>query len=139
MKKLEIQRYVSAVKPYVDERARNLRMDYAKDHVHDDPDVWRRTIFCDETLLRTNGAVKTWVSRKAHKKWLPECLAPRLFFTRKTIMVWATIWHGGRSEMQRFERTEFSGARGGVTAIDYRNQITLGPLDMAWKDMRTLW
>ena len=101
--------------------------------------MWRRTIFCDESILRTNGAVKTWVSKKPHERWFPECLAPRLFSTTKTVMVRAAIWHGGRSELKRFERTEFSGARGGVTAMDYRNQITLAPLDEAWKDLRTLW
>ena len=139
IKRLGIQRYVAAFKPYVDQQARDLRIAYAKEHAEDNQDMWRRTIFCDESILRTNGVVKTWVSRKPHEKWIPECLAPRLFSTRKTVLVWAAIWHGGRSELKRFERTEFSGARGGVTAMDYRNQITLGPLDEAWKDLRTLW
>ena len=95
IKRLGIQRYVAAFKPYVDQRVCDLRIAYAKEHAEDDQDMWRRTIFCDESILRTNGAVKTWVSRKPHEKRFPECLAPRLFSTRKTVMVWAAIWHGG--------------------------------------------
>ena len=53
-------------------------------------------------------------------------------------MVWAAIWHGGRSELKRFEKTESSGARAGVTALDYRNQITLGALDTVWREVRHL-
>ena len=139
MKILGIKRYVAVPKPYVDERARTLRIEYAQKHLGDDSDAWRRTIFCDEAILRTNGAVKTWVWRRPGEEGLPDCLAPRLFSTRKTVMVWAAIWHGGRSELKRFEKTEFSGPRGGVTAIDYRNQITCGPLEAAWKEVKTRW
>ena len=63
-KRLGIKRYVAVVKPFVDKRARNLRIEYAQRHLEDDPDAWRRTIFCDDAILRTNGAVKTWVWRR---------------------------------------------------------------------------
>ena len=120
-------------KPYVDERSRTLRLEYAQKHLGDGSDAWRRTIFCDKAILRTNGPVKTWVWRRPGEEpgeeGLPDGFAPRLFSTRKTVMVWAAIWHGGRSELKRFEKTEISGPRGGVTAIDYRNQMTCGIQD----------
>ena len=139
MKKLGLKRYIAQTKPFVDQRARDLRLDYANAHVSDGIDAWRRTIFCDESILRTNGRLRTWVTRLPGEESLPECLAPRLFSARKTVMVWGAIWYGGRSDLHRFERTEDSGPRGGVTAVDYCNQITSGQLESIFKDMRTNW
>ena len=127
------------MKPFVDQRARGLRQEYAQRHTSDDIDLWRRTIFCDEAILRTNGAVRTWLWRKPGEEGLPDSLAPRLFSTRKTVMVWAAVGHGGRTELRKIEKTEFSGPRGGVSAMDYQNQITSGPLESAWKDIKTRW
>ena len=139
MKKLGLKRYIAQTKPFVDQRARDLHLGHANAHVSDGVDAWRRTVFCDETILRTNGRLRTWVTRLPGEEWLPECLAPRLVSTRKTVMVWATIWYGGRSDLHRFERTEDSGPRGGVTAVDYRYQITFGQLESIFKGMKTTW
>ena len=49
-------------KTFVDDRARGLRIEYATAHVSDDQDTWKRTIFCDESILCTNGAVRTYVT-----------------------------------------------------------------------------
>ena len=112
MKKLGLKRYIAQTKPFVDQLARDLPLDYANAHVSDRIDAWRRTIFCDESILRTNGRLRTWVTRLPGEELLPECLAPRLFSARKTVMVWGAIWYGGRSDLHRFERTEDSGPRG---------------------------
>ena len=87
MKKLGLKLYIAQTKPFVDQGARDLHMDYANAHVSDGIDAWRRTIFCDEWILHTNGRLRTWITRLPGEWWLPECLAPRLFSARKTVMV----------------------------------------------------
>ena len=57
MKKLGIKRYVAVPKPYVDERARTMRIEYAQKHLVDDSDAWRISPamfqFCGVSLTLT--------------------------------------------------------------------------------------
>ena len=95
--KLGFKRRIARTKPLLNKQARSLRLIYAKKHQGDDANDWRRTIFVDEAAIRLNGTIRTWVTRRDGEAWLEECMMPKLMSARKACMVWAAIWHGGRS------------------------------------------
>ena len=55
------------------------------------------------------------------------------------IMLFAGIWHGGRTELVSFNTSESTGKRKGVTAAIYCDQITKGPLKTAWNRLNNRW
>ena len=105
----------------------------------DDLNDWRRTIYTDEASLKLDGSLKIHVTRQDGEAYDKDCMIPRLFATRGSVMIWAAIWHGGRSKLYRFDTSESEGARGGVTAKLYRDQITKGELKQIWGQVNTSW
>ena len=139
MRREGLQRCVALRKPFLNEAAKATRLAYAKEHLEDDLDQWRRTLCCDEAAIRLNLTARPFVTRYAGEELLEECLAPRLLSSRDSIMIWGAIWHGGRSELVLFDTSQSSGKRGGVTAAIYCNQITSGPLRNANHRVRDVW
>lgn len=139
MKRLKYHRRIARLKPLLTERVRSLRYDYAFKHRLDDLNDWRRTIYTDEAALRLDGSLKVHVTRKDGEAYNQDCMLPRLFAARTMCMIWAAIWHGGRSQLFQFNTSESEGARGGVTAVLYRDQITRGELKRAWGRVNTSW
>ncbi|TXT04776.1 hypothetical protein VHUM_04044 [Vanrija humicola] len=54
-------------------------------------------------------------------------------------MVWAAIYHDGRSELVRFDTTTSTSKRGGITASIYNAQIIQGPLLQHWRKLKNRW
>ena len=119
MKKLGFKRYVSQTKPFGDERARVLCMDYANRHLNDGVDAWRRTIF--SINLANKWTRENPGHSKARRGKASRMSRAKTVQHAKDCDGLGAIWYGGRSELHRFERTEDSGPRGGVTAVDYSN------------------
>jgi protein-L-isoaspartate O-methyltransferase len=65
------------------------------------------------------GSGDIWISREHHEAIVPEALLPNLIQGGGMIMVWGAVWHGGRSQLVRFDCSESTGERGGVTAVIY--------------------
>lgn len=132
MKKLGLKRRVARTKPFLTQSAKSKRRQYARERQGES--IWdhRRTIYTDEAALRMNGSVQRWVTREAGEAYLAECMVSKLLSEKKTCMVWAAIWHGGRTELHRFDTEASAGKRKGVTAVIYRDQITKGALKRAW-------
>lgn len=85
------------------------------------------------------GSVRRWVTRREGEEYLLDCLAPIFRSDRQSFMVWGAVWHGGRSELVRFDQSESQGRRKGVTAAIYRDQITRGPLKRCWDRLGAWW
>ncbi|KAK4688046.1 hypothetical protein P7C73_g2067, partial [Tremellales sp. Uapishka_1] len=139
MRGLGLKRCVARTKPFLTPRVKSLRFRYAQKHRDDDENDWRRTIFTDEAAIRLNGTVKTWVTREQGQAYMAECLVPKLHSAKAACMVWGAIWHGGRSQLHRFDCSGSSGKKKGVTAIIYRDQITKGILKRAWRRVNNRW
>lgn len=139
MARLEMKRRVARLKPYMNDRVRRLRLSHARRHRQDTLQDWRRTIYCDEAALRMDGTIKQWVTRREGEQFLKECMVPRLQSSKQSIIIWAAVWKGGRSNLIRFDVSESEGRRKGVTAKIYRDQITLGELKRCWNRVNTNW
>ena len=137
MKKLGLKRRIARSKPFLTRKHRSQRRAYATERKDDS--IWdhRRTIYTDEAAMRMNGTVQSWVTRGVGEAYLAECMVPKLLSEKKTCMVWAAIWHGGRTELLRFDTGASAGQRKGVTAVIYRDQVTMGPLKAAWNRVNT--
>jgi transposase len=98
-KRLGLMRYIARFKPFLDKRAKGLRKSYAFKHLKDGQQAWRSTIFVDEAAIKLDGHCRTFVTRAAGEGWMEDCLMPQLQSVRGSCMVWAAIWHGGRSEL----------------------------------------
>lgn len=137
--RLGLMRYIARFKPFVNKRAKLLRCLYSAKHQKDGLQDWRRTIFVDEASMRLDGHCRTYVTRASREAYREDCLFPRLHALRGSCMVWAAIWHGGRSELIRFDHSESEGKRSGVTAVIYRDQITKGELRRNWREVCAWW
>lgn len=133
MKKFGLKRRVARTKPWLSKVAKFKRRQYAL--ARKGESIWdhRRTIYTDEAAVRMNGSIKRWVTREVGEAYLAECMVARMLSQKKTVMVWAAVWHGGRTELHQFDTSASAGKRKGVTAIIYRDQITKGPLKDAWR------
>ena len=139
MRKEGLRRYAARHKPFLSDTAKATRLAYAREHLMDGLDSWRRTICCDEAAIRLNYAARRFVTRYQGKELLEECLAPRLLSSRETIMLWGAVWYGGRSQLVLFDTSASTGKRGGVTTAIYCDQITSGPLRKAHVQLRDVW
>lgn len=79
------------------------------------------------------------MTRGIGEGWREDCLMPRLRPLNGSCMVWAAIWHGGRSQLYRFDVASSEGQRGGVTGAIYCDQIIKGELKRVWNHVRTWW
>ena len=139
MKTEGLRRYVARHKPYLSATAKATRLSYAKEHLEDDLDTWRRTICCDESAIRLNFIPRRFVTQYQGEELLEECLAPKLLSSRESIMLWGAVWHGGRSQLVLFDTSESTGKKGGVTAAIYCDQITSGPLKATNLRLTDVW
>ena len=137
--KFNLHRFIARFKPFVTARNRQQRRDYAAMRAGDTRQDWRRTIFVDEAFIRLNGTMTTRVIREKGQAWHQDNLVPKLLSAKGSFMVWGAIWHGGRSDLIRFDQSESAGRRGGVTAMIYRDQITKGELKRVWQQVNGVW
>lgn len=106
MRRLGLHRCVAVVKPFLNDRGRILRRQYAILHACDIArDAWARTIFVDEVSVNCGGLRRLLVTRRSHEMFLPEYLAPR-FQRHASVMFWGAIWLGGQSKFIAFDLTE---------------------------------
>jgi hypothetical protein len=137
--RLGLYRRRAISKPFLTPRARKLRLAYAIEHRENTVSDWKRTIFVDEAIVRVDGNGVVWVTRAKREAYLEENMRARMKGQVGGLMLFAGIWHGGRTEMVLFNTNESAGKRQGVTAIIYCDQITKGPLKAAWNRVNNRW
>ena len=131
-----LKRYKKLRKPYLDEKRKETRMNYVQSHAVLD---WRKGIYTDEASLTLDGHVDSFVTCTAQERLQAPFLAVARKPGYKSVMVWAAIWHGGRTELHVFDTSESTSKRKGVNSTIYRNQVVNGPLLQAWHDVKALW
>jgi hypothetical protein len=115
-KRTGIDKHKAKKKPLLTARHRQLRCQWARRYKDWD---FRRGIYCDEAPIDREGSGDIWISREHHEANVSEALLPNLIQGGGMIMVWGAVWHGGRSQLVRFDCSESTGKRGGVTAVIY--------------------
>ena len=139
MKDFGLHRRKARMKPWINDDNRQRRLAYAREHMGDTLDDWRRTIYVDEASVKLNGTIDVWVTREDGEAFMAECLAPKLLGGSESIMVWGAIWYNGRSDLVVFDKEGSEGKRGGVTAKMYREQIMQGELKRNWREVNGSW
>lgn len=86
--------------PFLTLRHRQLRLQYARDHVHWRAREWRRVLFTDESrfcLYGNDGRSRVWRRRGEHLR--EDCIIPTRAFNGGSVMVWGGIRLDGRTEL----------------------------------------
>lgn len=122
-------------KMFLTPKQKRTRLAYAR--AHRDTVDWRRVIAHDESTIKLSKTTR-WVSRGPHEVVMDACLQPK-FPQVPSVLVWAGIWHGGRTPLVFLDTSESKGLRGGVTAAIIKQQCFEGPLLDAWKRLRKTW
>jgi len=92
------RRCIAKVKPYLSDRARRLRLQWAMDHVAWDSNDWARVIWTDESAIQCGGNQRVRVTRRRDQADLEDC--QRVKFAKPAFcMVWGAITSFSRSEL----------------------------------------
>lgn len=76
----------------------------------------------DETPLYVGYNFHHFVTCRPEERYLDENLQPKIR-KGKAQQLWGAIWIGGRSQLVRFDCSESTGKRGGVTSAIYIEQV----------------
>jgi len=91
-----LRSYKARKKPFVNNRQRNQRLQWAKDHRNWTNADWQKVMFTDESnfeLFPTPGHVM--VRRRPGEAFKPECLVPTVKHGGGSIMVWGALTSTG--------------------------------------------
>lgn len=136
-KMLGFGRFKAVTKPYLNEKRKEARLNYAhKQHQRE----WRKVLFTDETALYIDQLFQAYVTRPIGSYRLDEEFIQYRFRSGiPSMQVWGAIWLGGRSDLVLFDCSESTGKRGGVTSTIYREQITEEALLGCWHKVLRNW
>ena len=70
-------RRVARRKPPISERVRNLRLQWAIEHVNWTQEDWQKILWSDETWVNGDRHTKTYVTRRPGEEWDPTCIVER--------------------------------------------------------------
>lgn len=136
---LKLRRYKAIVKPFLSEAKKAARLAYAILRLKL-KEEWGKVICTDECALYLDQLYQAYCTRPIGSNKLEEKYIQYAFRSGlPCLMVWGAIWLGGRSPLVRFDTSQSTGKRKGVTAAIYRTQITEGPLLVEWKRMSARW
>jgi len=98
-----LHRRVAKRKPWLSERHRNARLQWAKDHAHFTSADWEKVLWTDESkfTLFDSSRRKVYVSRRKGEEYRPECLRPTVKFGGKSVMVWGCFSAKGVGELRQ--------------------------------------
>ena len=98
-----IRRLVAKRKPWLTDRHRRARLQWAKDHAHFTLADWNKVLWTDESkfTLFSSSRRRVYVSRRKGEEYQPECLRPTVKFGGKSVMVWGCFAANGVGELQQ--------------------------------------
>ena len=123
--------YLPDSKPYLTLLQRRQRLVFALKNWDRRPTYWRKGIYTDETIARTNLRRRVKVLRKRGERRRLDCIQFTFNSGRDSIMCWAAIGYNFKSELY-FVNTEGQGK--GFTQRKYAEQILQGLLKEIFKD-----
>ena len=112
-------------KPFLTEAQKRQRFIFAIKHWDHSIDYWRRGIYTDECIARTNLRRRVKVLRKRGERRRLDCVQFTFNSGRDSIMCWAAIGYNFKSQLY-FVNMEGQGQ--GFTQKKYEEQILRGPL-----------
>lgn len=112
-------------KPYLSAAQKLKRWTFAIKHWDKAKEWWRKGIYTDETVARTNLRRRVKVLRKRGERRRLDCVQFTFHSGRDSIMCWAAIGYNFKSSLY-FVSTEGQGV--GFTQKKYEEQILRGPL-----------
>jgi transposase len=92
-------------------------------------------MYTDEAKVSNGYNRQIWVTRQPGEEFQADCLVP-LFKIHTGVMVWAAVWHGGRSPLIHLDLSESEGKKGGFTSVLYRDQVLKPVLLPLWRDFK---
>ena len=90
LKKAGFRRSLAVPKPWLTDKHKMDRLDWALEHGHWDAIDWARVIWTDESAIQNGGTKRLFVTRRPGEQFLPDCLRPR-FAKPAYTMVWGAI------------------------------------------------
>lgn len=98
LKKAGFRRCLAIPKPWLTDKQKMDRLDWALEHLDWDTVDWARVIFTDESAIQNGGTKRLFVTRRAGEEFLPECLRPK-FRKPAYTMIWGAIVDGRTGPM----------------------------------------
>jgi hypothetical protein len=108
-------------KPFLTEKHKRDRLQWAWMHLWYDEEQWARVGWADEMSAQT-GQGEVWVTRRAEERYLPECCVPR-FKNFSSCMVWSIISLHAKGPLVFFEKEWCTNAKGTVDSDVYIQHI----------------
>jgi len=105
---------VARRKPYLKPDHTNLRLQFAKAHINEPMEYWRKVVWSDESsfeLFRSDG--RALVYRQSHEEYRLDCVQPTVKHGGGSVMVWACFSSGGVGDLAFID--------GNMCAADYKN------------------
>ncbi|PQE08861.1 HMG box protein [Rutstroemia sp. NJR-2017a BBW] len=118
-------------RPFLSAAQKLARYTFAVKHWDRPAGYWRKGIYTDETVARTNLRRRVKVLRKRGERRRLDCIQFTFNSGRDSIMCWAAIGYNFKSELY-FVSTEGQGK--GFTQKKYEQQILRGPLAGIFRD-----
>ena len=98
-----IRRRVAKHKPWLSEKHRAARLQWAKNHAHFTLADWEKVLWTDESRFTIFECSKRriYVSRRPGEEYLRECLRPTVKYGGKAVMVWGYFAAAGVGELHQ--------------------------------------
>ena len=91
----KLHKRVAVVKPFLTEKQRKARYQFAKEHLNWTVDQWKRVIWTDESSFQIGAnVVKKKVWRRRFEKYKKSCIKASFKSGRTSVMVWGAICGG---------------------------------------------
>ena len=100
-------------RPYLTEEQAKRRFEWAQEHRNWTLDDWKKVIWSDEcSVERGSGKQRVWCFRTAAQKWDKNMIEPVKTSQETKVMVWASCWYDGFSDLVPMVRDGESTAKG---------------------------
>ena len=77
LQRTRYKRYVALRKPPISEKNRQLRLDFALEHINQTDKQWDAILWSDETWVTQGSYWKTWITREEDKALDLTCILDR--------------------------------------------------------------
>lgn len=115
-------RCVACRRPFINKKQQKQRLQWAKDHIKWNGEVWYRVIWTDECIFESGRRGRIWITRRAGERWHDDCVQSIYRSGRSSFMVWGAIGWNYKSPLVFLERTE--GAKG-INSKVYTEQVLI--------------
>jgi transposase len=126
---LDMGAYIAAKKPYLTQKHKLARLQWARDHQGWGKEDWFRIIWTDEASVEIGKDSRVpWVWRRPGERYLDKCLVPTFKSGRQSLMIWGCMAYGRLGPLFRMPKDERTGK-------DYVKLILAGPLWDFYSDL----